>query len=101
MSNKKGKGAKALSALNDIFQEVGLGSIEPANSPEDARMLAEEYGYVDTKEAAPEFAKCDGKNCYPTRHLAEEVRKMRMRKGAGKLRSYHCPDCGTFHITSR
>ena len=101
MGNKKGKVSKTLSSLKNIFQEIGLGSIEVADSPEDARMMAEEYGCFDEREAIPEFAQCNGKNCYPTRHCADDVRKRRMRRGAGKLRSYHCPDCGLFHITSQ
>ena len=101
MGNKKGRSSKALSSLKDIFQDIGLGSIEVADSPKDARMLAEEYGHFDERKAVPEFAQCGGKNCYPTINCADAVRKRRMRRGAGRLRSYHCPDCGLFHITSQ
>ena len=101
MSNKKGKGSKALARLNDIFQEVGLGTIETAETLQDAQMLAENAGYIAPTLPTSEYKKCNGKNCYPTRQRADEVRKTRMQKGAGKLLSYHCPDCGFFHISSR
>lgn len=43
-----------------------------------------------------------GKQCFPSKGSARAAANNRMRKGAGtgKLRSYQCPDCQQYHLSS-
>lgn len=55
-------------------------------------------GLFRTKEERDKFFKCTKKNHYQSKKLARDA-LLRMRNTTtGKLRVYHCPYCGGFHI---
>lgn len=92
--------------LDKIFRELGMsdGSGEKMDM-ESAMIIAEENGHAE--EATPafrEFPKCQGKNCYSSRQEAEKVKKYQLKRNTGtpgRLASYRCPKCGSFHLTSQ
>ena len=44
---------------------------------------------------------CIAKNRYRTKGAADRAACRVNRRGASVLRSYHCPDCKGFHLTSK
>ena len=55
-------------------------------------------------ESVVERDYCDahGKQCFASEGAARQAATNRMKKGAGtgKLRTYHCPDCKQYHLSS-
>jgi len=82
--------------LNELFAELNLGPAKQPMNPEDAAAFVRK----DLQPSGREYPKCNGKNCYPSRAAADRVRKGRMAAGAGRLRTYHCPECRAFHLAS-
>ena len=96
MAKLKRKGVKKLMAL--------LGT-DPNESPpsnlEEARFRQEMEGIPverEERERCPET----GKVSFSSEGQAKQAARSRLNKGAntGKLRTYRCPDCSMFHITS-
>lgn len=90
-----------MARLAEIFQEIGLGAIDVPSSREDAQMIAEaDGGGIEWRNQDVALEMCGGKACYRSRTLAEKVKLDRKRKGVTRLCSYHCPECGSWHLTS-
>jgi len=100
MSKKKGK----VSKLNDVFEEIGLGSIDCPTSIHDAQLIADSEGSgIIFHERHEEHRTCGGKRRYGSRKDAERVKKHRLRTttgNSGRLASYKCPACGGWHLIS-
>ena len=75
------------------------GGDEPAPSLFEARIIQEDAGMVTGK--APQRTSC-GKVGYSSESACKQAGKNRLKRGANcaGFRSYRCPDCGTWHLTS-
>lgn len=57
---------------------------------------------VPEKAVERETCPVSGKQCFSSESAARQAATNRMKKGSGtgKLRTYHCPDCKQFHLSS-
>ena len=97
MSQKlKKRGVKALLEL------LGADPNEaPPQSLAEARFMHEREGHTVERE---ELSRCreTGKVSFTSEGQAKQAARARLNKGAntGRLRTYRCPQCSNFHITS-
>lgn len=48
------------------------------------------------------MTRCDEKHGYPSKGIADRVITKRIRENRTlDLRSYHCPNCGLYHLTHK
>lgn len=96
MNKLKKRGVKELLAL------LGADPLEsPPNNLEEARFRQEMEGVsIERKE----LERCHetGKTSFTSESQAKQAARARLNKGANteKLRSYRCPHCSAFHLTS-
>jgi hypothetical protein len=96
MAKPKRKSVKSLMAI------LGADPYEsPPNNLEEARFRRELEGHAVEREER-ERCPVNGKVSFTSEGQAKQAARARLNKGAntGKLRTYRCPDCSMFHITS-
>jgi len=86
------------SAIDKILEEIGLETpdLVPINKQE-----ALEMGMAKGR-SRPKKGIC-GKSCYESESHCDQAIKHRLRSGFGGtsfLRSYFCPECSAWHMTS-
>lgn len=91
MSHPKHRKCKALLAL------LGADPHEEVPTLQEAIESA-----VPDKTVELDYCDASGKQCFSSEGAARQAATNRMKKGAGtgKLRTYHCPDCKQFHLSS-
>lgn len=87
-----------MKSIDKILNELGL---ETPELPPINRREAVEAGLVQYK-GKPVKGEC-GKSAYPSQSSADSAIKHRLKQGFGGtsfLRSYYCPTCAAWHMSS-
>jgi hypothetical protein len=102
------RNSKEIDRINNIFKDLGF---QPPEAPtsfsrpldEIKTQLEVEQG-EDARTSRPEFKRCPttDKVCFPSQDAADRSAKRRQETSpTGFLRTYQCPDCHAYHLTSR
>jgi hypothetical protein len=81
--------------IDALFKEIGAGDFTPIP----LREAKELHGITPPRKELEVSGTCK-KVIYPSESLANQVKRRRQRRGAGKLRIYKCDECHGFHLTS-
>ena len=96
MSRHKPTTKRVLDILNEIAPAPDLPKNLP---PHEAAMFAGEED-ADTEDRALPRCETSGKLCFPSQRFASRVMRNIQRKRNHYLRTYFCPDCRSFHLSS-
>jgi hypothetical protein len=84
----------------DILNEIAPAPDIPKNlPPHEAAMFAGE-DHDDDDHRSLDRCHTSGKVCFPSQRFANRVMRQIQKKRNHYLRTYFCPDCKSFHLSS-